>query len=97
MTAWDVIDLEPECALFSTANNQNTTRGCAHSKYAEKPASIVIMTPEKLAEERQMYAEARAGVATQLQSLGRHPLLAFLLENPSNSELWELPEVCQRW
>ena len=34
-----------------------------------------------------------AGVMTQLESLERHPLLAFLPENPSNSELWELPEV----
>jgi hypothetical protein len=34
-------------------------------------------------------------VVTQLESLERHPLLAFLLENPSNSELWELPEVIE--
>ena len=74
-TAWDVIDLEPECTLFSTANAQNTTRGCAHGKHAKKPASIANMTPERLAEERQMYADAEAGVVTQLQSLDRHPLL----------------------
>ena len=92
-TAWDVIDLEPECTLFSEANAQNTTTGCAHGKHAEKPGSIANMTPERLEEERQMYAEAKAGVVTQLQSLERHPLLASLLENPSNSELWELPEV----
>ena len=53
------------------------------------------MTPERLAEERLDYAEAIAGVVTQLESLERHPLLAFLLENPSNSELWELPEVVE--
>ena len=53
------------------------------------------MTPEGVAEERQDYAEAIAGVVTQLESLERHPLLAFLLENPSNSELWELPRVLE--
>ena len=98
VTAWDVIDLEPECTVLpapSTANNQNTTRGCAHGKHAEKPASIANMAPERRAEERQMYAEARAGVVIQLQSLERHPLLAFLLENPSNSELWEQQEVVE--
>ena len=31
-TAWDVIDLGPECTPFSTANSQNTTRGCAHGR-----------------------------------------------------------------
>ena len=42
-----------------------------------------------------MHAEAKAGVVIQLLSLERHPLLAiaFFLENPSNSELCELPEV----
>ena len=95
VTAWDVINLEPECTLFSAANAQNTTRGCAHGKHAEKPSSIANMTPERLAEERLNYAEARAGVVTQLESLERHPLIAFLLENPSNSELWELPEVIE--
>ena len=64
MTAWDVIDLEPECTLFSTVNSQNTTSGCAHGKHAEKPASIANMAPERLVEERRMYAEARAGVVT---------------------------------
>ena len=88
--------MEPECTLFSAANAQNTTRGCAHGKHAEKPSSIANMTPERLAEERQEYAEARAGVVTQLESLERHPLVAFLLEHPSsNSELWELPEVVE--
>ena len=93
--AWDMINLEPECTLFSAANAQNTTRGCAHGKHAEKPSSIANMAPERLAEERRDYAEARVGVVTQLESLERHPNLAFLLENPSNSELWELPEVAR--
>ena len=53
------------------------------------------MIPERLAEERLDYAEAIARVVTQLESLERHPLLAFLLENPSNSELWVLPEVIE--
>ena len=52
-----------------------------------EPASIANMAPERLVGERRMYAEARAGVVNQLQSLERHPLLAFLLENTSNSEL----------
>ena len=29
--------MEPECTLFSAANSQNTTRGCAHGKHGEKP------------------------------------------------------------
>ena len=95
VTAWDVIDLEPECTVFSTANSQNTSRGCAHGKHAETPASIASMPQERLEEERRLYAEARRGVVTQLLSLERHPLLAFLLENPSHSELWELPEVVE--
>ena len=92
---WDMINLEPECTVFSAANSQNTSKGCAHGKHAETPASLASMTPERLAEERRLYAEARRGVVTQLLSLERHLRLAFLLENPSNSELWELPEVVE--
>ena len=29
----------------------------------------------------------------QLESLERHPHLAFIVENPADSELWSLPEV----
>ena len=71
------------------------SRGCTHSKHLGSAANLANMTPERLAEERLDYAEAIAGVVTQLESLERHPLLAFLLENPSNSELWELPEVIE--
>ena len=53
------------------------------------------MTLERLADERQDCAEAIAGVVTQLESLERHPLLAFLLENPSSLELWGLSEVLE--
>ena len=60
-----------------------------------EPASIANMTPERLAEERQMYAEARAGVVIQPQSLELNPLWAFYLENSSNLELWGLPEVVE--
>jgi hypothetical protein len=94
-SAWDVVDLEPECTLFSTANVQNVSRGCAHGKHLESPANIASMTPERLAREREDYAQARAGVVTQLLSLERHPGLAFLLENPAESELWYLPEVLE--
>ena len=33
MGAWDVIDLEPECTLFSTASIQNISKGCTRGKY----------------------------------------------------------------
>ena len=39
--AWDVIDLEPECTLFSTADTQNTSRGCTHGKYLDTPAILM--------------------------------------------------------
>ena len=95
VTAWDMINLEPECTLFNATNTQNVSRGCTHGKHLDSPANLASMTPGMLAEERQDYAEAIAGVVTQLESLERHPLLAFLLENSSDSELWELPEVVE--
>ena len=91
--AWDMIDLEPECTLFSTTNIQNVSRGCTHGKHLDSPASLASMTPDRLAKEREDYAQTRVGVVTQLLSLERHQDLAFLLENPSESELWYLPEV----
>ena len=95
MGAWGIIDLEPECTLFSTANTQNMSRGCTHGKYLDSPASLASMAPERLAEEREKYAQARAGVVTQLLSREQHPELAFLLENQSESELWYLPKVVE--
>ena len=41
--AWDVIDLEPECTLFSTANVQNVSRGCTHGKHLDSPANLASM------------------------------------------------------
>ena len=32
-------------------------------------------------------------MANQLQSLARHLEIPFILENPANSELWDLKEV----
>ena len=69
VTAWDMINLEPECTLFSAANTQNVSRGCTHGKHLDSPANLANMTPERLAEERLDYAEAIAGVVTQLESL----------------------------
>ena len=89
-----MIDLEPECTLY-TANIQNVGKGCTHGKHLNSPASLASMTPERLAKERGDYAQARAGVVTQLLSLGRHPDLAILLENHSEPELWYLPEVLE--
>ena len=69
------------------------TRGCTHDKHLGSPASLASMSPERLAEEREKYAQASAGVVTQFLSLMRHPDLTFLLENPFESELWYLLEV----
>ena len=91
----NVVTDDSECTLFNAANTHNVSRGCTHGKHLDSPANLASMTPKWLAEEQQDYAEAIAGVVTQLESVERHPLLAFLLENPSNSELWELPEVLE--
>ena len=94
--AWDMIDLEPGCTLFSTANVHNVSRGCTHvGKHLDSPTNLASMTPERLAKEREDYAQARAGVVPQLLSLERQPDLTFLLENPPESELWYLPEVIE--
>ena len=39
------------------------------------------------------YEEAIRGVVIQLESLERHPYLAFIVENPADSALWSPPEV----
>ena len=82
---WALISLEPECTLFSGGNAINQAAGCAHGRWAE--------TTERLAQEREMYREAKAGVVVQLESLERHPDIPFFAENPAGSELWVLPEV----
>ena len=47
MTAWGMINLEPECILFSAANTQNVSRGCTHGKHLDSPANLARMTPER--------------------------------------------------
>ena len=46
-------------------------------------------------EEAARYQQAKDGIRIQLISLEKHPLLPFLLENPADSELWELEEVVE--
>ena len=90
---WAIISLEPECTLFSGGNAINQAGGCAHGQWVETAVSLAAMSTERLAEERKMYREAKAGVVIQLESLERHPDIPFFLENPAGSELWNLPEV----
>lgn len=90
---WALISLEPECTLFSGGNAINQAAGCAHGRWAETEVSLAAMTTERLAQEREMYREAKAGVIVQLESLERHPDIPFFAENPAGSELWVLPEV----
>ena len=67
VTAWDMINLEPECTLFiSATNTQNVSRGCTHGTHLDSPANLASMTPKRLAEERQDCTEAIAGVVTEL-------------------------------
>ena len=91
--AWSMIALEPECTLFSTANAMNMHDGTAHGPWALKPQNIANATPERVQDEVRQYEEAIRGVVIQLESLERHPYLAFIVENPADSELWSLPEV----
>lgn len=93
--AWNIVTLEPECTLFSTANSMNLADGTAHGKWALTEQNIANATPERLEEERVKYEQARKGVVVQLESLERHPYLPFILENPADSELWNLPEVLE--
>ena len=59
-----------------------------------KPQNIANATPERMQEEVRQYEEAIRGyLVIYLESLERHPYLAFIVENPADSELWSLPEV----
>jgi len=91
--AWSLITLELECTLFSTANAMKMHDGTAHGKWALKAQNIANATPKRVQDEVRQYEEARRGVVIQLESLERHPYLAFKVENPTDSELWSLPEV----
>ena len=91
--AWSLIALEPECTLFSTANAMNMHDGTAHGLWALMPQNIANATPERVQDEVRQYKEAVRGVVIQLESLERHPHLAFIVENPADSALWSLPEV----
>ena len=71
----------------------NMHDGTAHGLLALKPQNTANATPERVHDEVRQYEEAVRGVAIQLESLERHPYLAFIVENPANSELWYLPEV----
>lgn len=93
--SWDLIAFEPECTLFSTGNSMNIGSGTAHGKWALTDQNTSLATPERLQMEARKYEDARKGVMAQLESLERHPYLLFLMENPADSELWELPEVIE--
>ena len=90
---WNLITLEPECTIFSRANAMNQAGGSAHGKYAKTALNMENSTLQRQEEEAERYRTAKAGVKLQLESLERHPNIPFLVENPADSELWELDEV----
>ena len=92
---WDLITLEPECTLFSVANAINQASGSAHGQWALTELNILNSTPQRQSEEALRYQQAKDGVRIQLVSLERNPNIPFLLENPADSELWELEEVVE--
>ena len=60
----------------------------------DTPANLASMTPARLAEEREVCAgKGGGGNPTAVAGATCCAALAFLLENPSDSELWDLPEV----
>ena len=91
--AWDAALLEPECTLLSTANSMNQSNGSAHGQWAFTELNMANSSVERQEEERRKYEEAKVGIKTQLDSLERHPDLPFSLENPRDSEFWDLDFV----
>ena len=92
---WNLVTLEPECTLLSIANAINQKNGSAHGKWALTELNIRNSTPQRQMEEAAKYQQAKDGIRIQLISLEKHPLLPFLLENPADSELWELEIVVE--
>ena len=90
---WDAVMLEPECTLLSAANAMNQSNGSAHGQWALTELNRANSSEERQEEEARMYEEAKEGIKAQLDSLERHPDLPFSLENPRDSEFWELDLV----
>ena len=74
---WDAVMLEPECTLLSAANAMNQSNGSASSVGGQGV-------------EARMCEEEKVGIKAQLDSLEEHPDLPFSLENPRDSEFWDL-------
>ena len=91
--AWSLVWMSPECKLYSRANAMNHAKGCAHGKWALTPLNMANATPQRLQEEKDRTAEADKAVMNQVAALEEHPNLPFALENPWDSELWDIKEV----
>jgi hypothetical protein len=92
---WDLVTLEPECTLLSKANARNQSIGAAHGKWAETELNKKNAHPDRLCKERQLYKEALQGIKTQLDTLEANPGVLFTMENPWDSELWQLEATRQ--
>ena len=93
--AWDLITLEMECTLFSRANAVNQANGSAHGKWAMTTTNRANAKPGRVEMEEERYSMAVGAVKAQIDSLERHPRVPFLVENPAQSDLWDL-EVVKR-
>ena len=85
--------LEPECTLLSTANSMNQSNGSAHGQWASTELNMANSSAERQGEGRRLYEGAKVGIKIQLDSLERHPDPPFSLENPRDSELWDMDFV----
>ena len=92
---WDLITLEMECTLFSRANRINQALGSAHGLWALTPLNRAIAALGRVELEHELYRQAVEAVKIQMTSLERHPKIPFIVENPTQSGLWDLEVITQ--
>jgi len=92
---WLMAWISPECSALSKANVINQTKGAAHGKWAITEKNKRNATQARMTQEEDLYEESKAGIGLLLEALMAHPTLKFALENPAQSELWEMQVVIE--
>ena len=90
---WSLVWMSMDCKLFSRANAMNQATGTAHGRWALTALSKANSTQAQQEEEKRLVTEATRAVKHQLEALETHPDLIFALEQPEESQLWDLPVV----
>ncbi len=95
LETFTMIWLSPECRILTAANTMNVMRGWTNGRLLKDPRNV--MDQETHREKEMQYQQCLEAIENQMEALDQETgKIAFAVENPATSDLWDLESVKTR-